>query len=266
MLLPVTPAFAPPSPAFQCPPIPRLLQRPRFVQSALLASKDPPLSRFHVWPIPLPLEKGSMAQKRSGRVFFQPGPSRRIPSLCRRHQIPEHSAWEKHMRERSTFVGPSAAQVHKLENLRRGFGTPLIPHSFLDEDGPRHYPRRTFPQRATVAAETTIHAHPSARPCHCRRLPVRCDRAGDAFPPWPAKCQRLFSGRPHRAMVGAGVFDCRHGNLNTYHHRDAGDCLWRKPYLPSTSLRLSDWARGHRLVVASRPLSRSVFLLLRPSR
>src|SRR5438552_11458628 len=90
------------------------------------------------------------------------------------------------MRERPAIVAPSVARVRKPEKFSRCCDPVRIPQSFLDAAARRHYPRRTFPQHPKCA-EKILDAHPSARPCHCHCLFARRYRAGDAFPPRPAK-------------------------------------------------------------------------------
>src|SRR5260370_24643964 len=96
MLLQVTPASVPSSPACPCPPIPHLARRSHFAQPELLARKDPPLSRFHLSPIPRQRAKASMPRNSSVPESFPPSPSRHIPSWCRRHRNPERNSWKEH--------------------------------------------------------------------------------------------------------------------------------------------------------------------------
>src|SRR5260370_24725660 len=184
-----------------------------------------------------------IASARESRLFR---PSGRKLSPCPRHQIPERSAWEKHMRERSTIVAPSAAQVPNRKSSAGVAISPRIPQSFLDAVAPRHYPRRTFPQRPGGAVRKKLDAHPSTGPGDCHRVPAWRYRAGDALPPWPAKCHRLFFGRPQCAVVGAGVFHRRNGNLNAYDHRHARHRLRREPPPPPTPLLLPHRPSTHR--------------------
>ena len=169
------------------------------------------------------------------------------------------------MRERPPIVAPSVARVRKPEKFSRCCDPVRIPQSFLDAAARRHYPRRTFPQHPKCA-EKILDAHPSARPCHCHCLFARRYRAGDAFPPRPAKRHGLFSGRPHRAVVGAGVFDRRNGNLHPHDHRHAGHRLRRKSHLSSAGLRLPDRPRAHRIAAVARIFSRRIFHRLRADR
>src|SRR5260370_38751515 len=102
------------------------------------------------------------------------------------------------------------------------------------------------------AAEKTLDAHPSARSCHCYRVLARRHGAGDAFPAWPAKCNGLFPGRTYRAVVGAGVLDCRHGNFDAYDHRDSGPFLRRGTEVSFIFVLVSYFGRADMICALSR--------------
>src|SRR5258708_541226 len=116
------------------------------------------------------------------------------------------------------------------------------------------------------AAEKTLDLCSSDLSCHCYRVLARRHGAGDAFPAWPAKCNGLFPGRTYRAVVGAGVLDCRHGNFDAYDHRDSGHFLRREPDVPSISVLLSYLAPADRLSASSPLFFRRGFFPPPPAR
>src|SRR5260370_4127585 len=263
MLLQATLASPPSAPDSLYPPIPHRSPRHHFVSRALLASNTLPLFPFPDWPTPLPRGKDSMARKSRGQLSSLPAPSTHIPFSCPRHQIPEHSAWEKHKRERSTIVGPSATRVRKPEKFSPCCNS--APHSaeFSCRGWTAPLSSTHFSERPNRAAEKTLDAHPSAGPGDCHCLPARRHRAGNALPPRPAKRHGLFSGRPHRALVGPCLLHRGHGNVHAHNHRRSGHFLRRKSYLPSTGLRLPDRPRAHRAASAPRIFSRRILHRLR---
>src|SRR5258708_14375760 len=101
MLLQATLASPPSAPDSLYPPIPHRSPRHHFVSRALLASNTLPPFPFPDWPTPLPRGKDSMARKSRGQLSSLTAPSTHLPFSGPRHQIPDPSALDNHMLDRS---------------------------------------------------------------------------------------------------------------------------------------------------------------------
>src|SRR6267154_342592 len=102
-------------------------------------------------------------------------------------------------------------------------------------------------------------ADSSSRSGDCGDVPAGGDGARNAFPAAVAGCSRLFLGWADGALVGAGVFDCGHGDFDADDHWDAGDFLWRESNISATSPGVFNWPSTDCVVALARLLSRGVF-------
>jgi len=59
-------------------------------------------------------------------------------------------------------------------------------------------------------------------------------------------------------MVGAGVFDCRHGNFHPHDHRDTGDCVFGEHDIFAVGVRVHRWADSDHYHFVARIFSRGV--------
>src|SRR5260370_39565193 len=115
-------------------------------------------------------------------------------------------------------------------------GTAPPPFGPIKSSNPDATAHRNLPSTPPALHIISSDAQPPAGPGDCHCVPARRHGAGDALPPRAAKRHRLFSWRPHRAMVGAGLFHRRHGNLNTHDHRHPRHRLRRGSHLFFTRL------------------------------
>src|SRR5260370_6412343 len=138
---------------------------------------------------------------------------------------------------------------------------PFGPIKSRNPDATAH---RNLPSTPPALHIISSDAHPPAGPGDCHCVPARRHGAGDALPPRAAKRHRLFSWRPHRAMVGAGLFHRRHGNLNTHDHRHPRHRLRRVFHLSSTLFLLPLCPPPPCLLAVPPPFFPRIFLRLTP--
>src|SRR5579859_6789449 len=122
---------------------------------------------------------------------------------------------------------------------------------------------RRFQKNSGLAVAGTYNplrdADSYCRPCHCRGVPAGGYGAGDAVPAAVARCSRLFFGRADGALVGAGVFDCRYGDIDADDYRDACDFVCREPDILAAGFWVFDWTGADCLTAFARLLSWRVF-------